>query len=105
MRLHRSALTLLLLLPLGGFAADKEDNLNLYPLVKGNKWEYTLKVAGKTLPMTTELTAVATPDKKDAAPVFTLTTIVNDKSSVETLSTTSSGVYRHSTGTNTFDTS
>lgn len=88
-----------------GFAQDKKDEkkdekkddkkaVNLYPLAKGTKWEYTLKVGDMDLEATQEVTEVSEPKKGERA-VSTIATKVGGRDVTEELSTDEKGVYRH----------
>jgi hypothetical protein len=88
----------MVLSPLGLLAADKDEKLNLYPLVKGHKWEYESKVGDRKIPLTMELTDVTRPDKEGGPVLFSLTTVNNRESSLDLLAEDAKGVYRHSSG-------
>lgn len=81
-----------------GFAQEKKDEkkpLNLLPLAKGTKWEYTATVSGKTVDSSLEVTDV-TEGKKEKPPQATLTTVVaGEQAGQETYSADETGVYQH----------
>lgn len=88
-----------------GFAQEKKDDkkeekkddkkaANLYPLAKGSKWEFTLKVGGQELEATQEVTDVSEAKKGERA-VSTIATKVAGQDLSEELSADEKGVYRH----------
>jgi hypothetical protein len=80
-----------------GVSQEKKDDkkaMNLYPLAKGTKCEYTLTVTGRELDVTIEVTEVSEPKKGERA-IATLVTKVGDRSSTEYFSADDKGVYQH----------
>ena len=88
-----------------GFAQDKKDEkkedkkdekkaVNLYPLVKGTKWEYEVSVAGQKIEATQEVTDVAEAKKGERA-VSTIATQMAGQNLTEEMSADDKGVYRH----------
>lgn len=73
---------------------------NLYPLVKGTKWEYEVNAAGQKMDATQEVTDVAEAKEKGKAAIATLstniTTPMGKQSLTEEMSADDKGVYRHS---------
>jgi len=85
-----------------GFAQDKKEEkkddkkaVNLYPLAKGTKWEYTVKFGDQELEATQEVTDVSKPEKKEERAVSTIATKVAGRDVSEEMSADEKGVYRH----------
>ncbi|MCU0703657.1 MAG: hypothetical protein MUF18_06750 [Fimbriiglobus sp.] len=90
-------LAVALLVTVSGFTQDKKDDkkaANLYPLTKGTKWEYTLKVGGQEIEGTQEVTEVAEAKKGERA-VSTISTNIGPQKITEEMSADDKGVYRH----------
>src|SRR3954453_1909110 len=91
-----SGLVVLLVASWGG-AEDKKEakKLDLYPLVKGTKWEYEVTVNDKVVEVLQEVTKV-TPGGKGERPVVTISAKTNDNTILEEASSDDKGAYRHS---------
>ena len=79
------------------FAQDKKSDtkkLNLYPLAKGTKWEYEVKVMGQTLEATQEITEVSKPKDGERA-VSTISSNVAGQMITEEMSADDKAIYRH----------
>jgi DUF3108-like len=83
-------------------AAQKKDGQkeaktdNLFPLVKGTKWEYELNVANNAGTAALEITGVKRPTNKGERAVATLTTTGAGQTFTEEMSGDEKGVYKHS---------
>lgn len=106
-----SAIVLVALVPSGLFAEDKkEEKLDLYPLAKGNKWEYTITVNGKVIDGNSiqEVTELTEPKKKGDKLTAKMTTTVTvgekKQSSTIELTVDETGVYSTGDGTIRSDT-
>ncbi len=93
-RFRFAAICLAAMLAVPSARTDEPKKLNLYPLAKGAKWEFSVSVMGQTLEATQEITEVSKPKAGERA-ISKLTINVATQMTSEEMSADEKGVYRH----------